>query len=142
MKSFTDLEQSKKLAEILPIESADMAWCNNSIKGVNYTDKFSANLYTIKEMKDVFDTALNGWDKYWELVPCWSLSALMEVIKEHDDYTLDICFGGYEGEKYVREWCCTYEQDIPPYNDILSHAENVIDACVEMVIKLHELHLL
>ena len=26
MKSYTDLEQSKKLAEILPIESADMSY--------------------------------------------------------------------------------------------------------------------
>ena len=26
MKSYTDLEQSKKLAEILPVESADMTW--------------------------------------------------------------------------------------------------------------------
>lgn len=26
MKSYTDLSQSKKLAEILPLESADMCW--------------------------------------------------------------------------------------------------------------------
>ena len=26
MKSYTDLEQSKKLAEILPLESADMSY--------------------------------------------------------------------------------------------------------------------
>lgn len=26
IKSYTDLEQSKKLAEILPLESADMCW--------------------------------------------------------------------------------------------------------------------
>ena len=26
MKSYTDLEQSRKLAKILPIESADMSW--------------------------------------------------------------------------------------------------------------------
>jgi hypothetical protein len=29
MKTYTDLEQSKKLAEILPIESADMFFCND-----------------------------------------------------------------------------------------------------------------
>lgn len=29
MKSYTDLEQSKKLAEILPIESADMCFNDN-----------------------------------------------------------------------------------------------------------------
>ena len=79
MKSFTSIEQSKTLAKILPIESADMAWCNNSIKGVNYTDQFSANLHTVKEMRDVFDEALRGWNKYWELIPCWSLAALLSV---------------------------------------------------------------
>jgi hypothetical protein len=26
MKSYTDVEQSKKLAEFLPLESADMGW--------------------------------------------------------------------------------------------------------------------
>ncbi len=28
MKSYTDIEQSKKLAEFLPIESADMFWAD------------------------------------------------------------------------------------------------------------------
>ena len=31
MKSFTDLKQSKKLAEILPLESADMFYRDNRI---------------------------------------------------------------------------------------------------------------
>ena len=30
MKSYTDLEQSKKLSEILPIESADMVYIKHS----------------------------------------------------------------------------------------------------------------
>lgn len=34
IKSYTDLEQSKKLAEILPIESADMHYNNVSIIGL------------------------------------------------------------------------------------------------------------
>ena len=80
IKSYTDIEQSRKLAEILPLQGADMAWCNNSLKGVNYVDNFSANLYTVKEMQNVFDNALHGWDKYWELIPCWSLAALLDVL--------------------------------------------------------------
>lgn len=96
MKSYTDIEQSKKLAEILPIESADMCWCNNSVKGVNYTDEFSANLCTVKEMKELFDTTLNGWDKYWKLIPCWSLAALLDILPKtledgfYDEYELNI----------------------------------------------------
>ena len=133
MKSYTDIEQSKKLVEILPIESADMAWCNNSIKEINYTDKYSANLYTIKEMKDAFDKALVGWDKYWELIPCWSLTALLnelpngiDVIKEEADT---------ENERYM----CT----IGINDDIIStFADNPVDVCVEMIEKLHNLKML
>ena len=32
MKSYTDLEQSKKLAEILPLESADMTCFQNQME--------------------------------------------------------------------------------------------------------------
>lgn len=33
IKAYTDLEQSKKLVEILPIESADMYWRSLNING-------------------------------------------------------------------------------------------------------------
>jgi len=133
MKSFTDLEQSKRLAEILPLESADMTWCNNSIKGINYTDKFSANLYTVKEMKDVFDEALVGWDKYWELVPCWSLSALLDILPNSTDIVKNKA--DTENEKYM----CTVGVK---YDIISTFGNNPVDACYEMVIKLHELKML
>lgn len=127
MKAYTDVEQSKKLAEILPIESADMAWCNNSIKGVNYTDEYSANLYTVKEMQECFDKALNGWDKYWELIPCWSLTALLEIIRNNGRYELQMYEGGYYFEA----------------NGFMTESYfNPVDACVEMIMKLHELKLL
>lgn len=125
MKAYTDVEQSKKLAEILPLESADMCWCNNSIKGVNYTDEFSANLYTVKEMKDAFDTALYGWDKYWKLIPCWSLAALLDVYPMVVGRDLDM-------------YCCWQNHK----NLHSKHYDNPIDACYEMIIKLHELNLL
>ena len=126
MKSFTDIEQSKKLAEILPIESADMCWCNNSIKGVNYTNEF-ANLYTVKETKELFDTALNGWDKYWELIPCWSLAALLEIIRNNGRYELQMYEGGYYFEA----------------NGFMTESYfNPVDACYEMILKLHELKML
>jgi len=55
IKSFTDLEQSKKLAEILPIESADCYWEDN--------------------MTVVFG---HGWHP--QHIPCWSLAALLKLI--------------------------------------------------------------
>lgn len=58
IKSYTDLEQSKKLAEILPIESADMNyWCGTQIRiGGHRT----------------MDKDLD--------VPCWSLSVLLSIL--------------------------------------------------------------
>ena len=141
-KSFTSLEQSKKLAEILPLESADMAWCNNSIKGINYTDTFSANLYTVKEMREVFDSALRGWDKYWELIPCWSLAALLDVLESEID--------GEEGETYQLNiekdgtwWNVWYRERYDEADPIETEStEDLVDACYELIIKLHEQKLL
>ena len=60
MKSFTDIPQSKKLAEILPIKSADMYyWCGEDLRIGGY-----------KAMDTEFD------------IPCWSLAALLSVIPE------------------------------------------------------------
>jgi hypothetical protein len=61
MKSYTDIEQSKKLVEILPIESADMRYAPFG------------------------DTHPWVWNEEVKLlekgsVPCWSLAALLDVI--------------------------------------------------------------
>lgn len=58
MKSYTDIEQAKKLAEILPLESADMYyWCGDDLRIGRY-----------KAMDVDYDT------------PCWSLTALLNVL--------------------------------------------------------------
>ena len=59
MKSYTDIEQSKKLAEILPIESVDMI---HNVLGKCYVR---------------YDTPI---DKYH--TPAWSLAALLGVLPE------------------------------------------------------------
>lgn len=123
MKAYTDLEQSKKLTEILPIESADMSWCNNSIRGVNYTNEYSANLYTIKEMQECFDKALNGWDKYWKLFPCWSLAALIKVMP----------FGYFI---HPTKNGVTIKYDYG--KEVIAISDNLVDACYKMILKLHE----
>lgn len=137
MKAYTDIEQSKKLAEILPLESADMAWCNNSIKGVNYTDEYSANLYTVKEMQECFDKALNGWDKYWELIPCWSLAALLNILPDTITSNDGIAFK-LNIKKNIIEYSNPSLYLI--YKSVKS--DNIVDACVEMIEKLYELKML
>lgn len=111
-----------------------MCWCNNSIKGINYTDEFSANLYAVKEMKELFDTALNGWDKYWELIPCWSLAALLNYLREVD-YFPEIDVDEFEVTMLIN-W------PLAPVHNIKIKAESFIDACYEMIITLNELKLL
>jgi hypothetical protein len=133
MKAYTDIEQSRRLAKILLIESADMAWCNNSIRGVNYTDEYSANLYTIKEMKECFDKALNGWDKYWKLIPCWSLAALLNCLREVGFFPY---IEANKHEVVMSVWDCDREFNITHFINV--KADNFVDACVELIIKLNE----
>jgi hypothetical protein len=66
MKSYTDLEQSRKLAKILPIESADGYW----FKG------FPSQPYMVYT---------KGTPNPGEHIPCWSLAALLDALP---DYTL------------------------------------------------------
>lgn len=127
IKAYTNLEQSKKLAEILPLESADMHYNNVSIKGINYVDGHRAELME-------YNRAIEVLSKYtvnplFEVIPCWSLSALLVVLPDGTDIIKDKA--DTENEKYM----CT----VGVKDDIIStFGNNPIDACYEMILKLHE----
>ena len=109
MKAYTDLEQSKKLTEILPIESADMEWLNS--------DGLGEPLPFVGRPDD-------------EGVPCWSLTALLNVLpKMVNNETLYI-------EISAALWHIGYR------NVYTARADNLVDACYEMFIKLYEQKLL
>ena len=62
MKSYTDLEQSKKLAKILSLKSADMIWANdNDVIVVPYDITTRENVLH-------------------DFIPCWSLAALLDIL--------------------------------------------------------------
>lgn len=65
IKSYTDIEQSRKLAKFLPIESADMYYDRGGLPSL--IDKY----VTHESIKN---------DKYHYLIPCWSLAALLKLI--------------------------------------------------------------
>ena len=67
IKSHTDIEQSRKLAEILPLKSADMYWWSTSLR------------YYIEAMDD------GDFNEEEGHVRAWSLAALLGVLP---DYTL------------------------------------------------------
>lgn len=121
MKSFTSIEQSKKLAKILPIESADMCY---RIVAYNPNDTHVYQPYC-------FSGTLESD------IPCWSLAALLDIFPKGKYKDIDLCCGGYEGDKYVSEWFCSYEEQNSFIIEVC-HADNPTDACVEMIVKLKE----
>ena len=127
IKSYTDLEQSRKLAEILPLESADMYWKNGiSDKYIQCFTPFVSDEYRTNVDYD-YD------------VPCWSLAALLGVlpiiIKGKDNANPFIAKTP-DNEYYVVYATLTKEIDSSGIYD------NPIDACYEMIIKLYGLKML
>ena len=118
MKAYTDISQSKKLAEILPLESADMHYNNASIKGINYADEHRAELME-------YNRAIKVLSKYtlnplFEVVPCWSLAALLGVLPYP---SLHKTYLGWRCDSYNKEGTtCKLGED----------TNNPIDACYEM----------
>lgn len=119
IKSVTDIEQSKRLAEILPIESADMSYVCFGYT-ISATDGYTNFKYTIcSKDNDGHCPEFN--------VPCWSLSALLEVIPKK----VHVCLWRTQNEKeYIAGSSDTYIWDC--------EADNPIDACVELIEKLHK----
>lgn len=123
IKAYTDIEQSKKLAEILPPESADMCWViDDDI--MKYGDKPYLNPYKNYIAKEYY-------------IPCWSLASLVSILPVSCDdgqhcFALINC--NPNGDT---EWLCCYEDD---NGNLLNecYADNPVDACVEMVLKLDE----
>lgn len=116
MKSYTDIVQSKQLAKILPIESADM---------IRYYSKEDRS-YVITDFPD--DAMFSEDD-----IPAWSLSALLDLLPEQSNLS----------KRYAEDcetmtywiWISSFDYESEEYT-------NPIDACYEMVLKLKEENLL
>ena len=120
MKAYTDLEQSKKLAKILPLESADMH-------------------YVLIDSDQ--ETYSPGLEKYYGVlpsIPCWSLAALLEEVPDtiinmvSEGLKLHIDKDGFQYSLfYENEYTGNmFEIETEWYDDM-------IDACYEMILKLH-----
>lgn len=120
MKAYTDIKQSKRLAELLPIESADM-W---------YWEWPTAPKYNNYEhpMFHKGDDIVN--------VPCWSLAALFKLLPK--------CIEGAE-PSLIKTFRDDYRivYDIHGDENITSEDyTNPIDACYEIILRLKENDLL
>ena len=135
IKSYSDLEQSKVLAKILPLESADMYWQSN----LNSSDR--QYLLDMGE-EEYFDIEINfehcsigDYD-----IPAWSLAALLNILHSKAKDIPSLSGGGYKDGEYISDWCLDYEFENGDYQK--TFADNPVDVCVAMIEKLHELNLL
>lgn len=120
MKAYTDIEQSKKLAEILPLESADM--CYRIVAyNPNNTHEYQPYCFSGTLESDI---------------PCWSLAALLAVLS-FPALRYDIEDG--EG-RWIVGCDVGCENDDKGY--LSYYKDNPVDTCYGMILKLHELNLL
>ena len=119
MKSYTDLEQSKELAEILPHESADMCWIS-----IDDDESFDGSWEALPKT----NSFIAKDDKQ---IPCWSLAALLGVLP----------FVSFTAPQLIGTpktlYRCIYT------DGLRSRAcDNPIDACVDMIDELRRINLL
>jgi len=132
IKSYTDLEQSKKLAKILPLESADMC-IGNYVGKSGKVDGTNVHYYPKGES---FGAP--------QIIEAWSLAALLNVLPNNKNISTNLSKGGYRIStlEYTNNWFVDYEDETNGLNNCVTSADNPIDACVAMIEKLHELNLL
>ena len=111
MKSYTNIEQSKKLAEFLPLESADMYY------------EPSAGFCTEPSEAKIGDIEY----AHPSSIRCWSLAALLSVLDfpsltQNKEDEWEVCVPNHQSDEYIEV-----------------SADNPVDACYEMILKLHEL---
>lgn len=112
MKSYTDLEQSKKLAEILPPESADMRFC--------FSHTLSGRI--------IGHYPMIGREPSMGTIPCWSLAALINVIKPYNKNTYTIK-GTLDGGALI---------SFDEVTNVMYQEKEIVDAVYEMILWLNE----
>lgn len=128
MKAYTDIEQSKKLAEILPLESADMFYNEEQ------DETYPKDIVNTKYPMVIREGQKYHLEEYG--IPCWSFVALLEVLPPRIPG-----MGKLELSRFYvsKGWYITYSNAGKDYYIVNS---NPIDACVEMIHKLKEKDLL
>ncbi len=119
-KSYTTVEQSHKLAEILSLESADGWWI-----ALNW-----------QETEYYIEVKQDGINKPKRYIPCWSLTALLKYISEIKPQVYTPTLFPSEG-KWILQFV-----EYGHGNICEGTCDNPVDACYEIILKLHELKIL
>ena len=117
IKSFTDISQSKKLAEILLLESADYFHAPDA--GIVVTEPYKLN-----QGDETVITAYKG------AIPCWSLAALIKILPYGYSSIITKSFNG-------KDYYCKIDG-----KPLETYADNPVDACYEFILNLNKLNLL
>ncbi len=117
MKAYTNIEQSKKLAEMLPIESADMVLVDYGYcKRILPKDDVDATTYPI-------------------ITSAWSLAALLDYLKSKSILEIEVADSfRIETDYYDEE----EGKIVHPIHSIMYESEDFVDACYEMILELHK----
>ena len=135
-RAFTSLEQSKKLAEILPLESADMHYC---LEQRDIASGYEIGITPYTKAKSFI-----GKCNIIDVQPSWSLASLLNIIPtmigsvfEKDALRLRID----KSETNFNIWYDNLDTGMVEEDfDVIK--TNPVDACYEMILKLKERNLL
>lgn len=123
VQGYTTVEQSKHLVELgLDKRTADMC----------YPHFTRGEADTYKEIPKIADNI-----DYPHEMPCWSLAALLEIIPRNLKIVLAV--NDYWDGNAVKY---KYAIGSVEHNNYDCYADNHVDACYELIIKLHEQNLL
>ena len=135
LKAYTDLEQSRKLAEILQPKSADMIWYG-VYRGMDGKIRLLRDehneLGVIAINEETCKTLFRLGDEYVNWLPCWSLAALLAV--------LSFPVLRYDIEDGEGGWIVGCEKNDKGY--LSYYRDNPVDTCYEMILRLHEQNLI
>ena len=138
IKSHTDLGQSQRLAKILNHESADMYYQYVLPKSgkIMHNPKIGNPINALEWYNKGYTTSGKEpitLDEY--CVPCWSLAALLNYLKSKNKFPeiKELSDGRFKLTTYIwdGEHCIQ-----------VSIGDTIVDACCELILKLHELKML
>ena len=154
IKSYTDISQSKKLAEILPLESADMVLPFRHPKNDEYIPGYIVSRNYVEVYNEMMKLPAMEKEDVCKLIqPSWSLTALLNLLPseftekgKYSETTYEIDIRKYALTKDVDIYQIAYgnykfhEDGNSSWKDMIntSQKENLLDVAFEMICWLKE----
>jgi hypothetical protein len=127
IRSYTTIEQSRKLADIMSLESADMHFSTWTIVESGEFIVSQNQGSTIKSLQEDYGA---------QIIPCWSLAALLKYLSEIKPQIYTPILFPSEG-KWILQFV-----EYGHGNVCEVSCDNLVDACVTIIKNLHELKIL